>query len=121
MQMLFSSKARKILFIVFAILASVVALYHLIGIFYKINESPAWRHAIFFLVNIICIYGFIKRPKYFILFLSVLLIQQYYSHGIYMVNMWVIQKKIHWISVLNLLILTLALICLVDNHRDNDK
>ena len=119
--MLFSSKTRKILFIVFAVFTGVAALYHFVGIFYKVDESPVWRHAIFVFVNIICIYEFLRTPKYFIFFLSILLVQQYYSHGIYMVNMWMEQKRIHWTSLFDLIILTLALICLVDNHKANEK
>ncbi len=110
--MLFSFKTRNILFKVFACLACVVGAYHFAGIFYKINESPIWRHILFIGINIFCVYGFIKRPKYFIYFFALLFFQQCFSHGIYMVNLWLQTKQIHWISIFDLLIFPIGLICL---------
>ena len=119
--MLFSRKTRNIYFTIFAVLAALATLYHFAGIFYKVNQSPAWRHSIFVFINIFCIYGFLKRPKYFILFFSLLLMQQYYSHGTYMVNMWKEQQRIHWISLFDLILSPIALVCLVDDYCDKEN
>ena len=114
--MFFSLKTRNTLFKIFAALAGIVAIYHLVGLFYKVDESPVMRHFLFVIINIFCIYGFLKRPKYFIGFVSLLFIQQFYSHGTYMLNLWLQTKQIHWISVLVLLILPISLFCLIEDY-----
>lgn len=113
--MLFSQKSRNVLFKVFAVLASMTAIYHLLGLFYKVDESPIWRHLVFVVINLFCIYGILERPKYFVYLVALLLIQQYYSHGTYLINLWNSKKQIHWISIIDLLLLPIALICLFED------
>lgn len=115
--MLFSDKARNILFKVFAAIACLAAIYHFVGVLYKIDGSPAWRHSIFIGINLFCMYGFLKRPKYFVYFVVVVLIQQYYSHGVFIVNTWNEKKQVHWISVFVLLLFPIALGCLIEDYR----
>ena len=114
--MFFSPKTRNILFKILAALAGMANIYHLVGLFYKVDESPVMRHFLFVVINIFCVYGFLKRPKYFIGFLSLVCIQQFYSHGSYMINLWLQTKQIHWISVLVLLILPISLFCLIEDY-----
>src|SRR4051812_31529636 len=97
--MLFSDITRNGLFKVFAVIACVTAIYHFAGIFYKIDGSPAWRHSLFAGINLFCVYGILKRPKYFVYLVAILLIQQYYSHGTYLVHLWIESKQVHWMSV----------------------
>jgi hypothetical protein len=93
--MLFSLKTRNILFKIFAGLACLAGTYHFVSVFYKIDESQIWRHLLFVVINIFCVYGFLKRPKYFVFFVALLFVQQFYSHGTYMVNLWIKTKQIH--------------------------
>jgi hypothetical protein len=115
--MLFSNKTRNGLFKVFAVLSATAAFYHLTGIFYKVDGSPVWRHLFFIGVNLFCIYGVLKRPKYFVYLVALLLVQQYYSHGTYLINLWTEKRQIHWISVADLLLLPIGLICLVEDCK----
>ena len=115
--MLLPEKIRIILFKVFAVLSSLVAIYHFVGVFYKVNESPIWRHLLFVMINLFCVYGILKRPKYFVYLVALLLVQQYYSHGSYLLNMWIEKKQIHWISVFDLLLLPIVLICLIEDCK----
>jgi hypothetical protein len=94
-----SKKALHIILYAFAILSFIIMLYHIKGIFYPTQLTPAWRHGIFVLINIITIYGVLKRPKWFIWFVAFLTIQQWYSHGSYALHLWQTENKIHWISV----------------------
>lgn len=119
--MLFSEKTRNILFKVFATLFSLAAIYHLVGVFYKVNGSPVWRHLFFAGINMFCIYGILKRPAYFICLVALLLVQQYYSHGAYMVSIWIEKKQIHWISFFDLLLLPIALICLIEDWKKKNR
>ena len=115
--MLFPPKIRNWLFIAFAILTLISAGYHFLDIFYPFDKSPVWRHILFIGINLFCTYGVLKRPKYFVYFFAVLLVQQYYSHGSFLVNLWIEKGQIHWISVIDLLLMPIGLICLVDDYR----
>jgi len=119
--MLFSAKARAILFIVFAVLGSIAALYHLTGVFHTIDGTPVWRHVLFFIINLFCVYGVIKRPLYFTWFFAILLVQQYYSHGLYLLKVWDEQQRVHWISVFDLVLLPIVLVCLVEDRKGSRK
>ena len=115
--MLFSDKTRNVLFKVFAFFGALAAIYHFAGLFYKFDESPAWRHVLFVVINLFVVYGVLKRPKYFVYIVAILVIQQYYSHGTYLVNMWIEKKQIHWISVFVLVLLPIVLFCLIEDYR----
>ena len=115
--MLFSVKSRTVLFKMFAVLSFFVAVYHLVGVFYKVNDSPVWRHLLFVAINLFCVYGILKRPGYFVYLVALLLVQQYYSHGISLVKMWMEKKQVDWISLLVLLLLPIIFICLVEDHK----
>jgi len=100
-----------------SLLSIVVALYHVIGIFYPINSSPPWRHFSFTCVSLFCSYGFAKRPKYFIYFFFLLLVQQYYSHGGYLLSQWFDYGKIDWISLVLLLLLPILFYSLLMDRK----
>jgi hypothetical protein len=74
------------------------------------------RHGIFVCINIICIYGVIKRPKWFIWFAVVLTLQQWCSHGSYAIHLWQTENKIHWISV-GVILLLPVLVWLLYNDK----
>ncbi len=113
-----SSKTRKIIFIYLSISALVAAIYHLVNLFYKTDDSPAWRHILFTFICFSCAYYFIARPKYFVYLFGALVIQQYYSHGSYLILLWREQQKIHWISIAVLIFMATCLICLVKDHNN---
>ncbi len=102
---LMSKKALHIIFYAFAIICFIAMLYHIKGIFYPTKLSPTWRHGIFICINIIFIYGVLKRPKWFICLAAILTVQQWYSHGGYAIHLWQTENKIHWISVAVILLL----------------
>ena len=80
---------RERIFQVFALFFLITAVYHFAGLFYPVNDSPKWRHALFIAINLFCAYGILKRPAWFVYLFFVLLLQQLYSHGSSMVNSWV--------------------------------
>jgi hypothetical protein len=115
--MIFTIKTRNRLFRVFAILSCLTVAYHLAGVFDNIDDVPSWRHIIFTIINLLCVYGFLKRPKYFVYFLGILLIQQYYSHGSHFLREWNEKKQVDWISVFILILLPVALICVIEETQ----
>ena len=115
--MIFAGKTRSILFRIFQALALLAALYHIISIFYPLDDSPYWRHMVFAAVCFFTIYGLERRTLYFTFFIGLLLIQQYYSHGYHLIQTWTNSRQIHWISLFVLLALPVLLICLVEEQR----
>jgi hypothetical protein len=116
-----SKKTREILFAACIILAVIAALYHLAGIFYKVNRSPVWRHALFILINIICIYGLLKRPRWFAWFFGALLLQQWYSHGSDIGWHWENEHRIDWISMAVVLLMPAVFILLLTEKGTDEK
>jgi hypothetical protein len=116
--MIIPLKTREILFKIYAAIAVFITIYHFIGIFYTINETPIWRHVLFVGINLFCVYGALKRPHYFFYFFCVLCIQQFYSHGHYFMKLWTQQGKIHGISVFEFLFLPLAFLCFMEDFKD---
>ena len=82
-----SNRLKNILFYVFAVLAFAVLLYHTAGAVQPFDATPSWRHTLFIAICTICIYGLLKRPKWFVWFFGVLMIQQLYSHGSHFIQL----------------------------------
>ncbi len=122
-----SNKTKHILFIIFAVLAFAALVYHAFAIYHPETDPPiislatSLRHAIFIVINIIFIYGVLKRPKWFIWFVLVLTLQQWYSHGSYAIELWQQQHIIHWISVADILLLPLLLILLIVDKKNKQQ
>ncbi len=84
----------------FAIFTFFVAgFYHFIGIFYEVNDAPPYRHFVFVLINLFCIYGFYKRPKYFVFLFFLLVINQLDTHGGSLLRDWGDKGIINWIDL----------------------
>jgi hypothetical protein len=111
--MLRSIRVRQNIFLLLETALSVAALYHGVGLFYKIDSSPVLRHALFAGLDLFCVYGFLKGRTYFVFFFTAFTVQQYYTHGKYLIEMWINQREIHWISVFVLVLLPVGLICLI--------
>jgi hypothetical protein len=118
---LMNKKTFNIIFIVFAVVAFFTMLYHLNGIFYPNSDTPAWRHALFVVINIILIYGLLKRPKWFVWFVAILIAQQWYSHGSYAFMLWQKEHIIHWISVAIIIFLPLLFILLSADKKNKKQ
>ena len=70
--------------------------------------------SVFFVgINLLCIYGILKRPVWFIYFFTVLFVQQVYGHGSDIAQQWLKYKTIDWISLLVLLFLPLIFVSLI--------
>ncbi len=121
-----TKKTFNIIFIVFAVLAFCALIYHIKEIISPSKKSFAiislvgsFRHIVFVLINCICIYGILRRPLWFIWFLGLLTIQQWYSHGSYIVEYWKVSNHIHWISVGVVLLMPLLFYLLIFERKSN--
>jgi len=119
--MIFTTKIRNNLFVGFAVLFLSAAIYHFIGIIYTINDSPVWKHSLFVVIDLFFVYAILKRTKYFVYLFSFFLLEQYYSHGTYLIDIWSEKHQVHWISVFILILLPIALICLIEENKQKKK
>lgn len=112
---------RQLLFKIASGLSLIVGLFHLTGVFYPVNEAPVWRHIIFVFVNFISVYGFLKRPKWFIYAFIPLLFQQFYSHGSVFYNKWTIHSEVGYIDGALLILLPIFFANMVIELRSIEK
>lgn len=116
-----NKKIYSLIFFIAAVLNIGVLLYHAIGIFYPPDSSPYWRHAIFVIVNGICLYGIVKRPIWFTWFVGILTIQQWYSHGSFALELWKKQHIIDWISIGVLIFMPVFFLLLLTDQKVKPK
>jgi hypothetical protein len=111
-----SNKTRHISFVIFAVLAFAALLYHTAGAVQPFDKTPAWRHTLFIGINTICIYGLLKRPKWFLWFFGVLTVQQLYSHGSHFINL-LQENKFNLIDAAVLVLMPLIFILLLIDRK----
>lgn len=113
---LMSKKALQVLFTAFALLAFAAMVYHIVGSIKPFDTTPAWRHALFIGINIICIYGLLKRPVWFTWFWALLTIQQLYSHGSHFVRL-LSEGEFVWIDFGVLILMPVIFILLMVDKK----
>ncbi len=115
------SMNKKIIFNTAAVLLSIALIFHVKGFFYPSPPTPAWRHGVFVLINITCIYGVLKRPGWFLWFVVSLTMQQWYSHGSYILEFWKLQHRVHWISVGAIVLMPVLFFVLLADRKTKKK
>ncbi len=109
-------KPTKLFFLIVAFFALLAALYHVAAFVQVIDNSPSWRHSVFIGISTICIYGLIKRPKWFIWFFGILMVQQLYSHGSHLL-MLLKENKFNLVDAAIVFIMPLVFILLLREQK----
>ena len=80
------------------------SIYHVIAVLIPGfgEPSPTWRHALFFSVGLLMTALAFKKRKAFKVFLFILSMQQIYSHGSYLIEVWKLENRIDYWSVITL-------------------
>jgi hypothetical protein len=86
-------------FLVAAALSGATAIFHVVALFVSVNDVPLWRHALFIGVNVLCVLGFVKRPRAFVWLFGALVVQQLWSHGGDVVTTWTFAHRIDAMGV----------------------
>ncbi|MBX9782975.1 MAG: hypothetical protein K2X48_06765 [Chitinophagaceae bacterium] len=94
--------------------------FHISGVFVKLDESSPVRHGAFILINLFCIVGLWKRPRWFIYFFILLTVQQLYSHGARIIRYFE-EGRTDWISVALLMVLLTTVLLLFIERWDKSK
>jgi hypothetical protein len=115
-----NNKARHIAFIIFSVFAFAAMLYHTAGAVQPFDATPAWRHSLFIGICTVCVYGLLKRPKWFIWFFGILTVQQLYSHGSHFISILQGENKVNLIDAAVLLLMPpVFILLLIDRSKNN--
>lgn len=112
---------RKSIIKIIALIFFGAALYHLTALFFHLNDLPVWRQVLFVCVDIFFGIAVKYPPKYFLNLFVILLIEQIYSHGSRLINVWAERKGIDWLSVLVLLYLPVVFFFLFFDEMFNSS
>jgi hypothetical protein len=64
------------------------------------EPSPAWRHALFVVINGAVATLLVRRPPWFAVLFAALCLQQLYSHATSGWDVWARQHRLDWASLL---------------------
>ena len=95
----------RYIFYFVAALSAFTAIFHAVGIFVHLDNSPVWRHALFCGLSIAGVPVFLKRPSWLIYPMIILTLQQLNSHGTYLWLKYTVEHSIHWLSVADIILL----------------
>ena len=106
--MTFINAHRNFIIRIITVIFLVAAIYHFVALFVHLNDLPLWRQTLFVFVDLFFALAINYLPAYFLFLFVLLLIEQLYSHGNRLINIWVERKEIDWLSLLVLLFLPLV-------------
>jgi hypothetical protein len=81
------------------------------------DGSPAWRHALFVVVDVAGAWALWLRPRWLLWPLALLTVQQFTSHGSRIVRWWQADRAVDWISIVLLAALSVAVVLLWQERR----
>ena len=113
-----NNKSRDRILIAFAVPGIAAVIYHIVGAINPFDATPAWRHGLLIGVSIICIYGLLKRPGWFVWFFGLLTLQQLYSHGSHFLRL-LSENKFSWIDFGVLLLMPLIFVLLLIDRKSS--
>lgn len=119
--MTFINAHRNFIIRIITVIFLVAAIYHLVALFVHLNDLPLWRQTLFVFVDLFFALAINYLPGYFLFLFVLLLIEQLYSHGNRLINIWVERKEIDWLSLLVLLFLPLVFFFLFFDGTFNRK
>lgn len=114
-----SGRAARLGFGVVALGFVAAALVHAIALAKPelLPPSPAWRHALFAIVDGAVAWGLFARPRWFPLAFGALTVQQIASHGALALRVWQRDHAVDPSSALVLVAMPLVLVALVRDGR----
>ena len=105
---------KQKVFVFFSVVFIGAAIYHLVAVFRPgTNAEPLSRNILFIFINLVGAWGIIKRPKWFIYFFFIWMLQQLYTHGSEVWQGWNQDNKIYWLMATPLFVMPLAFVFLL--------
>ncbi len=112
-----SEKRPLKIFYIYAFLALVAGLYHVNRYFFPSQDEPVMKHLIFLGICTICVFGLIKRPKWFLYFFGALTLYQLYSNGSHLFNQWRTFHTINYIDLCVVVMMPVIFVSLIRNRH----
>ncbi len=113
-----SPKKRPVkIFYFYAFMAAVVGLYYVNRHFFLSQLESGFRNLAFVGICTICVFGLIKRPKWFLYFFGVLMLQQLYSHGSQLFTQWHLLHTINYINLCIVVMMPVIFVSLIRNQH----
>lgn len=119
--MSFIKPYREFIIRIITLVFLAAAIYHFIAMFVHLNDLPLWRQILFVCVDLFFALAINYLPGYFLFLFVFLLLEQLYSHGNHLINVWVEKKEIDWLSVLVILFLPFVFFFLFFDETFNNK
>jgi uncharacterized membrane protein len=109
--------SRESLFRVISILFVGASIYHAAVFFHPAFGvgGAHWRHAVFFLIDLVCAWFLLKRPAWFVFAFGALTLETLYGHGTHAWMMWRAEGQIDWLSIGVLIVVPLTMALLIEN------
>ncbi len=109
--------ARSSLFRIISILFVAAAIYHAAVFFHPAfrEDGAHWRHAVFFVIDLVCAWYLLKRPRWFVFVFGVLTLETLYGHGTHAWTMWQMHGQIDWLSAGVLVVVPTTLVLLIED------
>ncbi len=95
-----------------------IGFYHANKFFFT-NGANANSHLLFIGISVISAFGFWKKPKWFVYFFGILLLQQLYSHGANFYYHWENANVFAGKSFAIILLMPIAFIALLNDSKKN--
>jgi hypothetical protein len=80
-----------------------------------------WRHAIFFLVDLISAWFLLRRPRWFVVAFGALTLETLYGHGTHAWMMWHRNAQIDWLSIGVLIVVPMTLALLIEDAMERRR
>ncbi len=111
---------RELWFRILAAGAVLAAAYHAAGLADLLPNSrtPDWRHALFIGIDLVLAGYLLRRPLWMFPLFVLLFVQQAVSHGQYALELWRTRHEFDYISLIDLVALSLALVLLSLDLKD---
>ncbi len=105
------------IFYLYALAFVVAALYHVNRYFFPSAHEPLLKHLLFLGIYTICVFGLVKRPKWFLYFFGALMLLQLYSHGSHLFSQWRTFHTINYIDLCVVVMMPVIFVSLLRNRH----
>lgn len=114
------NSSRESFFFICKMITIVCGLYNANKYFFPVDGNATW-HLVFIGITVIVFYGLWKRPIWFLYFFGALVIQQWYSHGSYLMQLWQMKHIVDWKSIAVISLMPVIFIALIKEKEHASK
>ena len=112
--------SRKNIFRIIAVLFIGAAIYHAAAFFAPAfsHGGAHWRHASFWVIDLLCAWYLLRRPRWFVAAFGVLTLETLCSHGAHAWMLWHTERRLDWLSFAVLIVVPFTLVLLIRDAQE---